>query len=186
MTFIDLTNADASERQGAAQVLLEAFTALGNPTWTTSEAAEAEVTDCVRKERIARAVLSADGRVIAWGGLRSMYGNRTWELHPLVVSPDWQSTGVGSALLTDLEDAARAYDIAAIVLGSDDETRSTTLSTVDFGTTSPLDALSAIAQIPGRPIHPFRFYQRRGYQIVGIIPDASGPGRPDIWMWKKL
>lgn len=186
MTFIDLANANASDRYGAAKVLLEAFLALGNPTWTTIEAAEAEVTDCVRKDRIARAVLAPDGPVIAWGGLRPMYGNLTWELHPLVVAPDRQHSGIGSELLADLEDTARDHGVSAIVLGSDDDTGSTTLSTVDFTVTSPLDALSAIAQIPGRPRHPFRFYQRHGYQIVGIIPDASGSGRSDIWMWKKL
>jgi aminoglycoside 6'-N-acetyltransferase I len=35
-------------------------------------------------------------------------------------------------------------------------------------------------------IHPYEFYQKLGYVIVGVIPDANGPGKPDILMAKSL
>jgi hypothetical protein len=31
-----------------------------------------------------------------------------------------------------------------------------------------------------------QFYQRLGYTIVGVIPDANGPGKPDIVMTKWI
>jgi aminoglycoside 6'-N-acetyltransferase I len=34
--------------------------------------------------------------------------------------------------------------------------------------------------------HPYEFYQRLGYVIVGVIPDANGPGKPDILMAKSV
>ncbi|MDR3085239.1 MAG: hypothetical protein LBU47_02880 [Christensenellaceae bacterium] len=33
---------------------------------------------------------------------------------------------------------------------------------------------------------PVEFYQKQGYQIVGVIPDANGPGKPDLYMAKGL
>ena len=33
--------------------------------------------------------------------------------------------------------------------------------------------------------HPFLFYRRLGYVVTGIMPDANGPGKPDIYMSKS-
>ena len=34
--------------------------------------------------------------------------------------------------------------------------------------------------------HPAGFYMRQGFEIVGLIPDANGPGKPDILMAKRV
>jgi aminoglycoside 6'-N-acetyltransferase I len=34
--------------------------------------------------------------------------------------------------------------------------------------------------------HPFGFYRRLGFVLVGVLPDANGPGRPDIFLAKRL
>jgi aminoglycoside 6'-N-acetyltransferase I len=35
-------------------------------------------------------------------------------------------------------------------------------------------------------LNPLAFYQRVGFEIVGVIPDANGPGKPDILMAKRV
>lgn len=34
--------------------------------------------------------------------------------------------------------------------------------------------------------HPFLFYRKLGYVVTGVMPDANGRGRPDIYMSKAL
>jgi aminoglycoside 6'-N-acetyltransferase I len=34
--------------------------------------------------------------------------------------------------------------------------------------------------------HPFLFYRKLGYVVTGVMPDANGHGRPDIYMSKRL
>jgi aminoglycoside 6'-N-acetyltransferase I len=34
--------------------------------------------------------------------------------------------------------------------------------------------------------HPYEFYQKLGYVIVGVMPDANGLGLPDILMAKSV
>jgi len=31
-----------------------------------------------------------------------------------------------------------------------------------------------------------RVHRRLGFVVVGLLPDANGPGRPDIFMAKRL
>jgi hypothetical protein len=34
--------------------------------------------------------------------------------------------------------------------------------------------------------HPYECYRKLGFVIVGVIPDANGFGKPDIFMAKRL
>jgi len=34
--------------------------------------------------------------------------------------------------------------------------------------------------------HPFLFYRRLGYVVTGLMPDANGRGKPDIYMSKPV
>jgi hypothetical protein len=34
--------------------------------------------------------------------------------------------------------------------------------------------------------HPGEFYLRLGFRIVGVLPDANGRGKPDIFVAKSL
>jgi len=69
-----------------------------------------------------------------------------------------------------------------IYLGSDDETGTTSL----YGADLYEDTFGKLASIQNTGGHPFPFYEKLGYKIVGVFPDANGIGKPDIWMAKRI
>jgi len=109
------------------------------------------------------------------------YGN-VWELHPLVVRTEFRGQGIGRALVADL--AAEAKNRGGIVLwvGTDDEDNQTTLSGINLYP----NVWEHIAKIRNLRGHPYEFYQKMGFAIVGVMPDANGIGKPDIFMAKRL
>ncbi len=66
-------------------------------------------------------------------------------------------------------------------LGSDDESGMTSL----YGADLYPDVLGHLANIRNLRGHPYEFYQKLGFSIVGVMPDANGPGKPDIFMAKR-
>lgn len=66
--------------------------------------------------------------------------------------------------------------------GSDDEAGLTSLSGVDLFS----NPLEHIARIRNLRRHPYEFYLKNGFTIVGVMPDANGPGKPDIFLAKSL
>lgn len=66
--------------------------------------------------------------------------------------------------------------------GSDDERGETSLSGVDVY----VDVPGFIRDIKNLRGHPFEFYRRVGFRVVGIMPDANGPGKPDIFLAKAI
>ena len=80
------------------------------------------------------------------------------------------------------EERVRERKGYTISLGADDENNMTSVSGIDLYP-DVLGHLSNIRNIKG---HPYEFYQKMGYTIVGILPDANGPGKPDIYMAKRV
>ncbi len=101
----------------------------------------------------------------------------------MAVEPDRQGLGIGRALLWKLEEEARCRGIEGILLGTDDEDGLTSLSAVELDGLNVLAEMSAIRNLGG---HPFEFYRNCGYALVGVVPNANGRRKPDIWMWKGL
>lgn len=139
------------------------------------------------KKRIALAALVSDaqnGQLALAGiiGAIPQYGVTGWELHPLAVLPAYQKRGIGSFLLETVECEVIARGGVMMYLGSDDETGTTSLFGVDLYN----DTFEKIENIKNVGGHPFPFYEKHGYKIVGVLPDANGIGKPDIWMAKRL
>jgi len=182
MQIIDLQPDDEAAIQQIARILVEAFKTHWPSAWPTLEAALAEVKESLGVDRISRAAIAGDGTVLGWiGGIR-MYDGHVWELHPLVVKPDCQGQGLGRALVVDLEGQVRARGGLTLWLGTDDEDNMTSLSGVDLYP-NVLEHLTNIKNLRG---HPYEFYQKLGFVIVGVAPDANGPGKPDIYMAKPI
>jgi aminoglycoside 6'-N-acetyltransferase I len=64
--------------------------------------------------------------LIGWSGAMRAY-SQEWELHPLVVDPQHQNRGVGSALLAPLETRAIRDGAITLHLGSDEDCDGTNL-----------------------------------------------------------
>lgn len=164
----------ANTAEDAAEVLRDAL------RYAKSDA-EQEIRRLLKKSRIALAAI-ADRRVIGVIGAIPQYGTTGWELHPLAVLTEYQHKGVGSALVEALENEVVARGGVMLYLGSDDETGKTSLYGVDLYD----DTFGKLANIRNTGDHPYPFYEKLGYRIVGVLPDANGPGKPDIWMAKRL
>ncbi|HVF28797.1 MAG TPA: GNAT family N-acetyltransferase [Pyrinomonadaceae bacterium] len=182
MRINDLQPEDESLIKQATELLFVSFREHWPEAWPDLDAAEQEVRESLMHDRISRVALGESGTVLGWiSGIRQYDGN-VWELHPLAVRPDARGRGVGRALVEDLETQARERGGLTLWLGTDDEDGMTTLSGVNLYPDIP----GRIANIKNLKRHPYEFYQKLGFVIVGVMPDANGPGKPDIFMAKSL
>ena len=143
--------------------------------------AEAEVRRMLSKKRVAFAAIT-ENRVAGIIGAIPQYGMTGWELHPLAVLKAYQRRGIGTALIEALENDVAARGGIMLYLGSDDESGTTSL----YGADLYDDTFGKLANIKNIGGHPFPFYEKCGYKIVGVFPDANGIGKPDIWMAKRI
>jgi aminoglycoside 6'-N-acetyltransferase I len=178
-SILDLDDEEAIRQ--AADLLVEGFRDGWPDAWPTEEDALKEVREALGEDRICRVALGEDGTVLGWIGGIPSYEGKVWELHPLVVRPDVQRRSIGRALVADLEARVGERGALTLWLGTDDDTGMTTLSGVDLYP----DVLGHLANIENLRGHPYEFYQNLGFSIVGVMPDANGWGKPDIFMAKR-
>jgi aminoglycoside 6'-N-acetyltransferase I len=171
-----------SERLQCADLLVEGFRELSPDAWPDRQAGLAEVGDALGEGKVNRILVDEQRTVLAWVGAQPHYDGNVWEVHPLVVRPNCQGRGHGRRMLAEIERLARDAGVVTLWLGSDDETGRTSLANRDLYQ-SPGEAIATVEDVGG---HPFRFYQRCGFTVVGVLPDANGPGRPDIFLAKRV
>src|SRR5215204_5429621 len=176
--MIDALRADDVDAiDQAATLLIEAF-----PHWLPIlEVARDEVMQSLEPDRICLVARAGD-EILGWVGAIPEYSH-AWELHPLVVRKDARRQGVGRALVAALEERARAAGALTLYLGTDDD--GPTPGTSAGGVELFPDVLSHAANFKVID-HPAGFYLRQGFEVVGLIPDANGPGKPDILMAKRV
>lgn len=183
MKIINLTLDNQPAVEQAAKIIVAAFAEHWANAWQTVEDGLEEVHDILNEdESICRVALDDDGTVLGWIGGLQQYDGHVYELHPLAVDPAHQGKGIGRVLVQDFERIVREKGASTIILGSDDEDNMTSLSQVDLY----VNTWEHIANIQNFKRHPYEFYQKLGYHITGVIPDANGPGKPDILMAKRL
>lgn len=181
MKIINATKDRELNRQ-MAEILLDGFSDTGTTGWSTLEECLKEVNDSLDGKKISRIVINDAEEVLAWTIGTEIYDGHTWELELLVVRRDSKRKGIGRKILGDFEEQVRKRKGTVVFLGSDDENNRTSLGGVDLYP-NPLEHLANIKNFGG---HPFEFYQKCGYSIVGVVPDANGFGKPDIYMTKRL
>ncbi len=178
----DLTANDALLIEHIAAMLVSAFAQLAPAAWPDLASARAEVHESFAEDRISRVAIDEQGVALGWIGGIAAYDGHVWELHPLVVLPDRQGQGIGRALVLDFEEQVRARGGLTIWLGTDDEAGLTSLAGVDLFP-NPLDHLTQSRNLRR---HPYEFYEKLDYVISGVLPDANGLGKPDIFMAKSV
>lgn len=176
---LESTNHAAIEQ--AAEALVAGFVTMAPEAWPDLEFGRQEIYEALEEGRICLVAKDDDGVVQGWIAGRFSYA-RVWELHPLVVHPRAQNRGIGRQLVETLEREVKQRGGLNILLGTDDEADMTTLSGVDLYQ----DTWSHMAGIRNLRAHPYEFYQKCGYTIVGVVPGANGYGKPDIMMAKRI
>ena len=177
--IVDLASQSDNILEQAAALLVEAFD--GPRGWPTLATARDEVAHVIGAG-FARAMCEGDV-VLGWVGGLPEYQGRVAELHPLVVRREERRRGIGRALVEAFEAEARSRGALTATLGTDDDAGMTSLADVDLYADVPRHI--ATLRDLGRN-HPFLFYRKLGFVVTGVMPDANGPGRPDIYMSKRL
>lgn len=182
--MIIITLASDQERliQQAAEILVGAFKVHNPEAWPTLKDGLQEVHEMLAPDRILRVALDDENNLMGWIGGIEQYNGHVWELHPMVVKSELQGKGIGRLLVLDFEEQIRRRGGITITLGTDDEDNRTSLSNTDLYNMT-WEQIKNIQNFGG---HPFEFYQKMGFVITGVVPDANGMGRPDILMSKRV
>jgi len=179
-TIVTIGPADEEQIAEVCELLVRSFREL-SPAWVpTVEAAREKVVDALRPGMLSRALLIGS-RVAGWVGARHDYGS-VWELHPIVVDQAMRGRGFGRALVNDIEGLARREGALTLLLGTSDEMGRTTLAGQDLFR----DPIAALRNLKAVGSHPLGFWLRLGYRVVGVVPDAEGPGKPTIHLAKRV
>lgn len=183
MNIANLTSSDRGLIDALAGLSVRA-SRMHAPEWLrTVDEARDTIQEALGPRKVCRVLLD-DGNPVGWVAAGPAWG-RVWELHPLLIDPDHQKRGYGRLLVEDIEQFAAAAGALTMQLSTSDTTHATSLSGVDlYG--DPLGALSRIDVVDRVAGHSYRFWQKVGYTIVGVLPDAEGPGMPSITLSKRL
>lgn len=180
--IVDLTQ-DATDLVEQSAVLLRDAFRNRTQDWQDVNSTRQEVLASLAPDRISRVALDASGKVLGWIGGIPMYSGLVWELHPLVVAESHRRQGIGRALIHDLERVVEARGALTLWLGSDDENNETSVSGVDLYADIP-GSIRNVKKLRGD--HPYEFYLRLGFRVTGVMPDANGRGKPDIFFAKRV
>lgn len=179
MQIINMTQVNKAQIIQAARILTDSLP-IG---WSTLQDAMDEIKERLIPENTLLVAVE-DGIVLGWGGiLAPTYNGNVFELHPLAVRSNKRNQGIGRTIVTALEDEARKQGGLTIHLGADDE--------IGDGETSFAN-VDLFDDLPGKinnftaGTHQSGFYLKLGYKIIGVMPNANGIGKPDIYFGKEL
>jgi len=167
--------------QQSAKLLMETFPGTGMWPDLDEKTALEEVNECISEQNICIGI-KVENKLTGWVCLRPMY-KTTWELHPMAIKTEFQGKGYGKILIKELEKMAMEKGIIGMLVGSDDETNKTSLSEKEI---TEENIFEEIKNIKNYKRHPYEFYKKCGFIIVGMFPNANGLNKPDIWLWKDI
>ncbi|KAI9133519.1 N-acetyltransferase [Acaryochloris sp. CCMEE 5410] len=182
MPILDLPPDHPQIHRDVATLLVDGFRENWPEAWPHLEAGLLEVQASLQLGRISRIAINREEQVLGWIGGLPRYAGHVWELHPLVVKASERGQGWGRRLVADLETCVQQRGGLTLWVGTDDETGQTNLSHANLYP----NVLEHLAQLKNLRQHPYEFYQKCGFSVVGVMPDANGRGKPDIYMAKSI
>ena len=165
-----------------SELLFDGFSDTGTEAWNSLDECRKDVLESLDEKKISRVAFGENEELLGWASGAPLYHNYTWELEVLVVDRENQRKGVGTGLLGDFEAEVELRGGLNVFLGTDDENYRTSIGGDELYP-NPIERIRYLQNLGG---HPFEFYKKRGYAIVGVLPDANGIGKPDIFMSKRL
>ena len=178
--IVSLTEVSLAQRRQLVGLLVRGF-AHSPSGWQDTESARGEVDRFFTESTCDGFAALSGASVVGWIGC-IQHSSHAWELHPLVVEPSQQCSGIGTMLIDALEAAAREAGVSTVWLGADDDFGGTNL----FGTDLYPTVLERLSQLSPTTGHPYTFYRDRGFSVVGVLPDVGGVGKHDIIMAKRV
>lgn len=180
MQIVNMKGLNDEQLRQAAQILADELP----EGWKDLDEAIKEVNERLFVEE-GNTLLAAvqDGQVLGFVGILPHYNGKVFELHPLAVRREAQGRGIGRALVNAIEARAKEQKGLTLWLGADDERNpgQTSFANVNLYENLP-EKIAGF--VPGS--HQTAFYMKMGFAVVGVMPDANGPGKPDIFMAKKI
>lgn len=181
MRISDLENEDEMIQQQAAELFMSCSMEASPGLRFDLQFAIDEVKNSFAPGRISLVAIDRQ-RVAGWGSAIRQYNGHNWEIRPLVVNRAYRRRGIGRSLFKELQDRVVAHGALTMWVSLQDEIGSTSLWGQELYP-NPLVPLQDIRNLNG---HPYSFFERLGFSITGVLPDANGFGKPDIFLSKRI
>ncbi|MBW6411650.1 GNAT family N-acetyltransferase [Clostridium weizhouense] len=146
------------------------------------EIAKKAILNSIDEHKISIIAVDENNKVLGWICGVEEYNAHVWEIQPLVVRKENQGNGIGKLLICEFERLVALRGGITIILGTQDDNNSTSLSGKDIYT----DIFKQIENIKNLKHNTYEFCLKLGYKIIGVIPDSNGIGKPDILMAKRV
>lgn len=150
--------------------------------FSNSEIAHRVIIGSIDENKINIIAVNEEDRVLGWICGIEQYNANIWEIQPIVVDKQYQRKNIGKFLVCEFEKLVALRKGRTIILGVQDVNNETTLGGKDIYP----NIFKQLENIKNLNNNPYEFYLKLGFKIVGVIPDSSGFGKPDILMAKRV
>jgi aminoglycoside 6'-N-acetyltransferase I len=178
MKIIQLSAENTNHIHQCGMLLIDNF----QHSWNNIEGAVQAVLSTIDENKISIILVDENDEVLGWICGVEQYNANVWEIQPIIVNKEQQGKGIGKLLTEEFEKLVALRNGVTIILGVEDMDNGTSLGGIDIYP----DILNKMENIKNLKHHPYEFYIKMGYKIVGVVPDSNGFGKPDILMAKRV
>ena len=173
-----LSQEDAALLRGVADLLVVACPSLygGDVTQALADVVQ------FAPEDLGLIARDPEGTPIGWLRAEHFPGQASAEIKLVAVQPTRRRQGVARTLVMAAEERMRSQDCVTMLATVGDTRGRTNLYGVDVTE----DAPGLLAGFHCHADHPAGFFLRVGYRLVGLLPDAYGPGKHDLTLARRI